>query len=100
MTESPDRQVVACNYIRATKSCKDGALCFVRAINESRVQVLARSRSGRLILKWEDIRYLGHFRLKTIPAEHPLYRDDRLQAAFFNPDDLLAQLKIVVMEFA
>jgi hypothetical protein len=38
-----------------------------------RVRLLARSRSGRWIEKWETRKRLGNFRWKTIPAEHPFY---------------------------
>jgi hypothetical protein len=41
---------------------------------------LVRSRSGRWIAKWETIRRLKDFRVKTIPVEHPLYSDERVTA--------------------
>lgn len=43
-----------------------------------RIEVLLRSRGGRWIEKWQDIRTLENFRVKTIPFGHPLYSETRL----------------------
>jgi hypothetical protein len=37
------------------------------------VPLLVRSRGGRWIEKWEAMRRLENFRVKTIPPDHPLY---------------------------
>jgi hypothetical protein len=72
-----DLKAIACNYSEATATCSKGALCYVSRLwktpGRARVRILARSRSGRWIQKWEDIRRLENFRLKTLPTEHPRY---------------------------
>ncbi|MDQ3933413.1 MAG: hypothetical protein M3340_02140 [Actinomycetota bacterium] len=74
--------MIACNYREAVSSIPWGAKAYVVLLNRGnahdRVEVLARSRSGRLIRKWENIRRLGNFRLKTLPPEHPQFGDDRI----------------------
>lgn len=74
---SEDRRAIACNYIEGTSPTPQGGLAYVLLPNPGsgaeRVQLLARSRSGRWIEKWEDIRRLTNFRWKTIPPDHPLY---------------------------
>lgn len=78
----PDKQVIACNYTEATKVASKGALCYVIGINRGngseRIEILARSRGGRWIEKWESIKRLNNFRLKTLPQGHPRYNDERL----------------------
>jgi len=76
-----------------TKTATTGALAYVRWPNpgnsNDRIALLIRSRGGRWIEKWEDMRRLGNFRLKTLPPEHPLY--DRLD---WRPDEsTLAELQ-------
>ena len=72
-----DRKAVACNYAIATKMVSLGSLAYL--INENpgwggeRVQILARSRGGRWIRKWEASWRLHNFRFKTIPPENPVY---------------------------
>lgn len=82
MTDPLDRHVVQCNYAQATKVAARGARAYVVLTNpgsgHDRIQVFARSRGGRWVLKWEPIRYLVNFREKTIPPEHPLYFDEQL----------------------
>jgi hypothetical protein len=74
---SDDRRAIACNVIEPTKTASTGALAYVRWNNpgngDDRIPLLIRSRGGRWIEKWEDMRRLGNFRLKTLPPEHPLY---------------------------
>lgn len=73
----PDRLAVACNYAEGTAAVAEGALAFVWLTNpgggNDRIQVLARSRGGRWIRKWEDMRRLTNFRRKNLPPEHPLW---------------------------
>jgi hypothetical protein len=77
-----DKRVIACNIIEPTPTAVRGALAYLEWPNggggNDRVPLLIRSRGGRWIHKWEDMRRLGNFRFKTIPPEHPLY--DRLNA--------------------
>jgi hypothetical protein len=80
-----DRRVIACNYTEAVSPVSAGALCYVTLLNpgngHERIKILARSRSGRWIEKWEDTRRLSNFRLKTLPPEHPLHADERIWSA-------------------
>jgi hypothetical protein len=83
--ESPsDKKVIACNYGEGTSTCSKGALCYVMRSSGSNpgedVEIFARSRSGRWIVKWESLHKLINFRFKTIPPEHPRYNDERLIA--------------------
>lgn len=74
----PDIHVIQCNYAVGTKVCAEGARAYVWLTNpgggSDRLQVIARSRGGRFVERWEDVRHLRDFRLKTMPPEHPLYR--------------------------
>jgi hypothetical protein len=89
---SADRQVIACNYVVSVSAVAAGARAYVipqlGGNLPGRVRVLARSRGGRWIEKWEDIRRLGHFRLKTLPPEHPRYADDRIWALPVNGSNI------------
>jgi hypothetical protein len=77
-----DKQAIACNYAEPTNIANKGAkayFCYGWAGGGyERVNILVRSRSGRLVQKWEHIRRLENFRLKTLPPEHPRYNDERL----------------------
>lgn len=81
-----DRRFIACNYSCATSIAAEGALAFVapqvggnlrRSNGQPRVRLTVRSRSGRWVQRWEPMRNLTNFRLKTIPPGHPRYDDDR-----------------------
>ena len=65
-------RAVACNYIMSTSACSKGAKAFVLGENpgngNDRIRVLARSRGGRWIEKYEDSRHLGNFRVVTVVA--------------------------------
>lgn len=78
-----DRYVVACNYTEGTGVAAPGALCYVSLSNpgggSDRLLIVVRSRGGRWVQKWENIRRLANFRLKTLPPEHPRYQDQRIQ---------------------
>lgn len=78
-----DLKVIACNLNQPTKTCVEGALCYVLDFNLSnaaeQVRLLMRSRGGRWIDKYEALKRLKNFRLKTIPPDSPLY--ERLQLA-------------------
>lgn len=78
-----DRKVIACNLLEARDAVvPTNAKCYLSLLNpgggHDRVQVLARSRSGRPIVRWEDTRNLQDFRIKTLPPKHPLYDDHRI----------------------
>ena len=75
-----DKLVIACNYTEAISECSAGSLAYVIGVpgDPSRIHLLTRSRSGRWIDKWESLKRLDNFRGKTIPPEHPLYKDGRL----------------------
>src|SRR5438105_3945096 len=78
-----DRHVIACTYLTYTSGCTRGALAYVSEATFGEIEricVLARSRSGRWICRWESLHLLGNFRLKTLPPEHPLYADERIGA--------------------
>jgi hypothetical protein len=78
----PDRKVIQCNFAEATKVASAGARAYVVLVNagnaHDRIVVLVRSRGGRWVEKWESIRNLKDFRVKTLPPEHPLYTNDRI----------------------
>jgi hypothetical protein len=73
----PDLRVIQCNYAEGTKIAAEGARAYLVGTNpgnaNDRVEVLVRSRGGRWVRKWEDVRRLVDFRVKTLPPEHPLY---------------------------
>jgi len=77
-----DRRVIACNYIEGTNVAALGAKAYVipqlGGNLPERVRILARSRGGRWVEKWESVRRLSHFRIVTLPPEHPRYADARL----------------------
>ena len=64
------RRVVACNYVEATSECREGALAYVILTNQGggsdRIFIFARTRSGRWVRKWENIKRLGNFRMKSV----------------------------------
>lgn len=76
----PDRRVVQCNTVRLTAAVSAGARCYLIQHDGSgdRVRVLVRTRSGRWADTWKHVRDLRDFRVKVLPAAHPLYRDPRL----------------------
>lgn len=77
-----DRKVIKCNYIASTKSVGAWSSAYLIRTNpgsgDERIVVLARSRSGRLIQKWEKTTRLGNFRVKTLPPSHPRFNDERI----------------------
>ena len=83
--DQPDRRFIACNYREGTGVAAEGALAYVilqlGGNLPDRVRVLARSRGGRWVEKWESMRRLTNFRLKTIPPAHPRYGDERINWA-------------------
>lgn len=74
--------MLVCNYAEATGVVAAGAKAYVilqlGGNLPERVRVLAHSRGGRWVEKWENLRRLTNFRLVTIPPGHPRYDDRRL----------------------
>ena len=77
-----DRRAVQCNYVVPVSAAAAGARAYLVRPNpgggDDRIVILVRSRGGRWIEKWEDIRRLENFRCKTMPPGHPLYADERI----------------------
>lgn len=77
-----DKRAIQCNYTEGTKIAPKGAKAYLVRPNpgggNDRIVILARSRGGRFVQKWESIKRLDNFRIKTIPPEHPFYNDERL----------------------
>lgn len=69
-----DRRVVQCNYLTGTPVCAAGARAYLVGFAVPRVRVLARSRSGRWVFRWEPQARLHNFRLKTLAADDPAFR--------------------------
>jgi hypothetical protein len=85
-----DRRVVQCNYKRGKPYAAEGARAYMRfglPGLPDRAPVLVRSRSGRWIEHWEALDNLENFRFKTLPEEHPLYKDERI-ADYLEQDTL------------
>lgn len=76
------RRVVQCNYAVPVSVAAAGARAYLVQPNpgsgNDRIMILARSRGGRWIEKWENIRRLENFRCKMLPPEHPLYGHKRI----------------------
>lgn len=77
-----DRDVIQCNYAERTPIVAAGARAYVTLANpgggHDRIEVLARSRSGRWINRWEPRNRLRDFRPKKLPPEHPLHGHSKL----------------------
>lgn len=71
-----------CNFTVPRNVAAVGARAYVTRPNpgsaNERVEVLVKSRGGRWIQIWENIRYLENFRAKTLPLGHPLYRNEQI----------------------
>lgn len=78
---SEDRKAIVCNYVEGTSYVAKGAKAYIvpwmGGNLPERIPVLVRSRGGRWIEKWESVRRLDNFRIKTLPPEHPKYDDSR-----------------------
>lgn len=75
-----DKRAIACNLLRTRSESAKGSLAYVSSLNggAESIAIVLRSRSGRWIRIYERLRYLGNFRTKTIPPEHPRYGDYRI----------------------
>jgi hypothetical protein len=67
---------ICCNYRDASLVARRGAQAWVLNPDydrgSDRILILVRSRSGRWIEKWEFMKGLTNFRLKTVVPEDPL----------------------------
>lgn len=76
-----DVWTVVCNYRDPTKIAREGARAFVgrggSGSGYSDVRVVARSRGGRQVSKWERCKKLTSFRATCVPVEHPMRDRDR-----------------------
>ncbi len=81
MSELPDRRVVQCNHA-GDRRAVPGARAYLARPNpggfHDRIVILLRTRRGRWIETWEDIRRLSDFRAVTLPPGHPRYDDERI----------------------
>jgi hypothetical protein len=72
-----DLRVVVANYTEGTSAVRVGAKAYISPVYPGalpdNVFLVVRSRGGRWIEKWERIKRLDNFRLKTIPPGHPLH---------------------------
>lgn len=79
----PEHHAIQCNLTTSQKTAAKGARAYVTLPNpgnySDRIEILLRSRGGRFIEKWQDIRTLENFRAKTIPIGHPLYHNQRIR---------------------
>ena len=76
--ETLDRYAVVCNYREGTGTSRKGGKAYLADWHWSgggyeRVRVVARSRGGRWITKWEPVKRLTRFRATTVPAASPDY---------------------------
>lgn len=71
--DAGDLRVIQCNYRVATSVCSKGARAYLSTVSgDDRKQVIARSRSGRWVRRWEKRENLYNFRLKTLVADDPV----------------------------
>lgn len=73
-----DKYMIVCNLAVPTATARKGAAAILGptsggAIGDGRVLLYIRSRGGRLISKWEPIKRLTNFRVKTLAEGNPLY---------------------------
>ena len=67
-----DLRVLTCNYRGGTSVHAAGAKAYVLRVNggdPDRPVLLARSRSGRWVQRYEDRRRLHNFRVTTVPSQ-------------------------------
>jgi hypothetical protein len=90
-----DMRVIACNYTEPTKVVAAGARAYVIPQLGGNLPERVRSRGGRWVEKWESVKRLDNFRLKTIPPSHPRHGDDRLW-----PDVLISEADVYALKRA
>lgn len=69
---------IACNYAVSVSESARGSRAYVLNVNygggSERVRILARSRSGRWIDRWESIKRLDRFRAVKPCSARPIFR--------------------------
>ncbi len=76
MNVAAECKVVQCNLRIDTATCRTGARAYLTGsldVVGRRARILARSRSGRWVLRWEGLSHLHNFRIKTLTAQDPLW---------------------------
>lgn len=84
-----DVYAVLGNYLEPTKTSRTGARAWYLPPNHDPgegIRVLAVSRGGRMIDKWDRPRRLAGWRVKTIPDSHPFRRHPSWRCAVFYTD--------------
>ena len=74
-------KVVQCQYRLDTPTCRAGARAYLTICANAagkRARILARSRSGRWVERWESLRVLCNFRIKTLVADDPASRHKQI----------------------
>ncbi len=69
-------QVVQCNYKSDTSACRAGSRAYLSYkidVAGHRVQVVARSRSGRWVVRWESLMDLHCFRIRCLVERDGLF---------------------------
>lgn len=73
-----DIYAVQCNFREGTKVCPAGGRAYVIGVHDDAVWLLARSRGGRWVKKWERFRRVHNFRKKTITPKDPMHERMRM----------------------
>lgn len=70
-TQTTDRYIIVANYREGTKYASKGAKAYVLFIPGSgeSVEIVVKSRCGRMIHKWTRTGHLCNFRIKTVVAK-------------------------------
>ena len=74
--DGPDRYAVVCNFAVDTKTATRGTrayLAFSSHGDPDSINLRFISRGGRWITKYERLKRVFGFRVKAIPAQHPMY---------------------------
>jgi hypothetical protein len=88
------KRVLVCNYREGTSIAAPGARAYFSLGLPGlpdRAYLLVRSRSGRWVQKWENVKRLCNFRFTQMQPEHPMYADTRI--ADYLTDDTLQRLQ-------
>jgi hypothetical protein len=77
--EVRDKKAIACNVIAENAVFSAGSLAYLAGPpRKSRILICGRSRSGRWVSFYIPVSNLSSFRFKTIPPEHPRFRDKEI----------------------
>lgn len=85
---------VQCSYRIGTAVCVAGARAFLtyQIDPPKRVKIVARSRSGRWVVRWERLDRLHQFRFKSAVMENPVFHPDRPIAVDYWQQETVDQL--------